>query len=368
MREKSFNISYYKILNWKTFLKFLSQLKKQTFYLYTIFLILVEVRKNFSKRKVTEEVNLIYDLYETPTTYGDLYMFLFLCRYFLSVGYKVNFFFIIDLKTNFSNTKSDKDKLEFIISDMKNLVIELLDHKNSSIFFYSWEKFIKNYNHLHKNKITLFEKRVLKRKRIFNFSFKMLNYFILNTSENNKRDILLDKEFKKHYKKNIDFDFKKNYITWGLRFNKFCAQERNNTEEELIETYKLLKKYLPDKDIVIISDVNGTNHFKKISEKYNLSLTFSKDFTNSFIEDVLLILNSDFHYQFKGGGTSSVAIFSNVNYIIFAPRTYEKLSLTNKFCFWQTKKQIFKKIRHKTRFNKYKLEFELKKMFLKNNL
>ena len=113
----------------------------------------------------------------------------------------------------------------------------------------------------------------------------------------------------------------------SLRFNKFCTQERNNSEEELIETYKLLKKYLPNKDIVIISDmIIFLNHFKKISEKYNLSLTFSKDFTKSFIEDALLILNSDCNYQFKGGATSSVAIFSNVDYIIFAPRTYEKLS------------------------------------------
>ena len=59
---------------------------------------------------------------------------------------------------------------------------------------------------------------------------------------------------------------------------------------------------------------------------------FSKDFSNDFIGDISLILNSDFYFQFRGGGISLIPIFSNVPYLLIQDFAYinlpSKLQLT----------------------------------------
>ncbi len=354
----------------------LTILKKEIFLnFYSIFLINLEIiRIKLLTNFKNNEINLVYDLSCAPFTYGDLYTFLFLGRYFIFEGFKLNFILIDDVKKNkdikyfFPQAnkdikKSDLNNINFIIKELKNISLELLNHNNSSIVFCSWEEFLKSYKCIYKDKITLFKERVFNRKSIHFFSFKMLNYLLKNTSQKKVRDIILDKNFKKDFLKKINFDFKKKFITWGLRFNKFYGNNRNNSETEFIETYKLLLKFFPGNEIIVISDNAGTEYFKKISEKNNFSLTFSKDFTKSFIEDALLILNSKFHYQIHGGASATVAVFSNVRFIIFGSPVLEKLFLRNKFSFWQMDNQVFKKIKKNTKFNKTKLEIELYKMF-----
>jgi len=78
---------------------------------------------------------------------------------------------------------------------------------------------------------------------------------------------------------------------------------------------------------------------------------------------LLILLKSNFHLQFKGGASATVAVFSNVRFIIFGEPVSEKLFLRNKFSFWQMENQVFKKIKKNTKFNKTKLEIELYKMF-----
>lgn len=331
---------------------------------YSIFLINLEIKRiKLLSNSQNKEINLVYDLSFAPFTYGDLYSFLFLGRYFIFEGYKLNFFLIDDVKKNKDIKYLDVKNLSFFVKELKNISLELLNHKNSSIIFCSWEEFLKSYKGTYKDKITLFQERVLDRKNIYCFSFKMLNYLLKNTSQKKIKNILLDKNFKKDYQKNINFDLQKKFITWGLRFNKFYGNNRNNSETEFVETYKLLLKFFPNKDIIVISDIAGTEYFKKISEKNNFSLIFSKDFTNSFLEDALLILNSKFHYQIHGGASATVAVFSNVRFIIFGTPVNEKLFLRNKFSFWQMENQVFKNIKKNTKFNKTKLEIELYKMF-----
>ena len=157
--------------------------KKNFYFFYSIILIKLEIRRNnFLKIKDNEEINLIYDLSISPLTYGDLYNFLFLCRYFLIHGYKLNYFLINDAKINSDMKRFDINNLDFFIEDLKNLSSELLDHKNSSLIFCSWEQFIRNYKKNLKNQIILFEKRIFKRKKIYHLCFKMLNFLIKNSS------------------------------------------------------------------------------------------------------------------------------------------------------------------------------------------
>lgn len=351
----------------KPFLNLFFRTKRKIDSFYSIFLIKLEIRRNnFFKKKSNKEINLIYDLSISPLTYGDTYNFLFLCRYFLINGYRVNYFLICDAEINKNIEIFDKKKLSFFYKDLENLSQNLLNHNNCSAFFCSWEQFIIKYENKLSKQITLFEKRVLKRKRIYQLSFKMLNYLLKNSSEKTKNSILLSKKFKKDYHKNINFDFKKKYITWGLRFNKRYGANRNNNEREILETYKLFEKYLPNTKIVVISDISGAKHFKKIAKKYDLSLIFAKDFSRCFLDDVIFILNSKFHFQFKGGAPGNVSWFSNTNYIIYGtPPATEKLLFTNKHHVWEKKNQVWKTIKDYTKFDRDKVEKELSNMFLK---
>ena len=130
----------------KPLVKLFFRTKKKFYFFYSIILIKLEIRRNnFLKIKKNKEINLIYDLSISPLTYGDLYNFLFLCRYFLIHGYKVNYFLIDDAKINSDIKRFDINKLDFFIEDLKNLSLELLDHKNSSLNFCSWQQFARIY-------------------------------------------------------------------------------------------------------------------------------------------------------------------------------------------------------------------------------
>lgn len=312
------------------------------------------------KRYNIKSINIIYDLSVSPLTYGDFYVFLFLCRFYITEGYKVNFFLLEEINTNNDKNLVDLNFIEFFVKNLKIISSELLDKKNCSIFSISWELFTKHHINKSDEIITLFEKRVFKRKSLYNLAFKMLDTLFKTDNKKHIKHTLLNQDFKSKGYKKIDFDFAKDYVTWGLRFNKNYGFDRNNSKEEFIETYKLIKKFFPKKDIIVICDKIGTEHFRNISVKHNLHVSFSKDYSQGFMEDALFILNSKLHLQFKGGASSMVAIFSNVKYLIFGNRNNERILFRKNLSTWQMEGQVFIPIKTQIKFNKFRLETELK--------
>ena len=134
---------------------------------------------------------------------------------------------------------------------------------------------------------------------------------------------------------------KNNYITWGVRCSIKDQYHRNLTDEEFISNYDRLLNKFPNHKIVIVSDKIGCDYFSIVARKNSLDCTFSKPFTRNFFEDGLLILNSDFFFQIRGGGISTFALMSNIPYEMSMKMIHELMWSRKKATSWQTDEQIF---------------------------
>ena len=289
------------------------------------------INKEIKSLKETEKktVVVVYDCNCSPPTLGDFFCTMMMARFFLLKKKKVKFYIVKDKvrRENWRRLKRNNYKKK--ISEFKKLAKILLSNTSSS-FTVSSVKFsyLKN-KILISNKFHIFfEKRVLERKRIYNFCTNLIFRIVINEGSNFERKFLLNKNtFSKTYKNKIDND----YITLHLRkaindknsdYSKFISQWRNIDDNQISKILVSIHNKFPKYKIYLISDKFGTNYFKKIIYKKGTltsdivkKIRFSKDFTRSFLEDGHVILNSKYYFQIWGGGPCVFTYFSKINFL-----------------------------------------------------
>ena len=115
---------------------------------------------------------------------------------------------------------------------------------------------------------------------------------------------------------------KDKYITWHIRcnyrdFNKNKYASSNIEDDEFKYLFEKIKNNFPKYKLLIISDTDGCNMAKQWSLKYGLgSVLTSKDFSNSFVGDLRLVLGSEAYIQFLSGGMAFVAMYSKKPFLI----------------------------------------------------
>tara|TARA_A100001011_G_C13886489_1_gene665150 strand:- start:57 stop:668 length:612 start_codon:yes stop_codon:yes gene_type:complete len=183
---------------------------------------------------------------------------------------------------------------------------------------------------------------ILTRKPIYFVSTYFLNSLLRNENKKFIKKFLLSKKIISNYKFKKDFKNQK-FITFSVRLYPHpYSQIRNIDTKNLIKTIKFLKRKFPEHEILIISDHNGCKEIDKINKKKKLNLKFSKKYSNSFVKDGNLILNSDFNVQYNGGGVSEFALFSDVPYLhytFFYDFGINLFPLNLKKYSWQSKDQ-----------------------------
>ena len=112
-------------------------------------------------------------------------------------------------------------------------------------------------------------------------------------------------------------------------------------ENEFISMYSQIRIKYPHHLVMIISDQVGCNHFRKLSDKHNLYTLFSKDFSQSFLGDAALILNSDCFFQLRGGGIAIIPMFSVMPYEITCPLGNEVMWSKSKVLSFQRESQLY---------------------------
>lgn len=317
-------------------------------YFYFYFIIKLEITKiNKIKDLNKYNINLIYDMSISPLTIGDAILFIMIGRFFLAKNKKINFYLILETYKNndLEYFKSNIDASNQVISTIISITKELLKDKNSNIILCDWKKFERHNARAGDNKYILFEDFVLKRKPIYKFSFNLLNFLMSNENNEIVKKTLLSNSFKHKKPNNLKFDFSKKFITYSLRYNLYYGNNRNDSDKAFLEITKILKKTFPKHSLVIISDENTKIYFNKLAQKNNMkNIYFCKSETNSFIEDCMFILNSDFHFQVNGGASSIVAMMSCTPYLIMGEPNHEFFFEGNKMTCWQNNKQHFQKI------------------------
>ena len=263
----------------------------------------------FSKNK-----NLIitYDCKVSPPTYGDFLRYLMIAKYYKIK--KRNVVFIIITGEYRGGWKRLKDK-KGIISHLKVLteIYKFVFGNTKNLKLLNWKEFDE---YRKKNNFNvLFNLETLMRKPTYFLSTFFLNKKIKKEKEEFINKFLFKK--KKIKNKNFQKDFKNfKFITFSARFYpKPYSQIRNIDYENFLKSIRIIKKRFLNYKILIISDDYGCSLLKKFSRKKKLDLKFSKNYSNTYIDDGNLILNSNLNIQYVGGGICEFAIFSKVPYL-----------------------------------------------------
>ena len=272
-------------------------------------------------------------------TYGDFLYFAYLARYFVLKGIKVKFIFLEDNNKKWKKYLPDKEIINFK-KEQIILINKIGKIEKKNIYFYTYKDLLKIRSNKYK---IIFKDKVFSNIQIFDRLLDFLNIVI--SSENKKflQKFLLNKKEFNTPKKILQI---KPYISWHLRYNKKWGNY-NNSEQEIKVIFNKLNSKFKNKKIIIISDYDGCNFAKKILKK-NKNIYYSKDVTTNFFEDMILLVNSDFYFQYKAGGIYNVALFSTVPYKVIAfPSPFNEAWNKEKFVSWQLKTQLReKKILH----------------------
>jgi hypothetical protein len=289
--------------------------------------------KSAFKKNLNEFV-VIYDNSVSPVTYGDYLYVLILARYFLMHDKIVKFYIINSGFREYENSLTESQKI-FYLNEQINLAEWVLKSKlnNIKITAISWEDFIRI---KFEKSLIIFSEFIYKRERIYSKSFNLLNKLLSCESKE-----LIDKVL--FNKSDFQYDCKippNQYILFACRYV-IPSDGRNIEDREFIYLYTILKKRFPNHDILVLSDEIGCNHFAQIANINNFKCLFSNSFTTNFIDNLQLILEGDFFFQYKGGGIATFALFSQIPYECIIKPIHEKMFNKNKFCSWQNKNQKF---------------------------
>ncbi len=317
---------------------FYRQLTKKIF----SFLIALNLFLKFKLNNKNTEMNLVYDLKDSPATYGDFFNFIILFRYFEITGYKVNVYIITDkLRKSWERLKNIDQRKKFI-NNLKKLASELKIENKTNIVNCSWDDFSRN---LEKKNIFL-SQWVKERIRIYDKTFNILQYLKFFHGQLFWKNIILQNNSKRNSYVTLHVRYTKNSSKF---YSKKVSSDRDISLNQLQKILKILsKKFIK---IIILSDENGFINLKKVKKKFK-NVIFSKELKKSFIGDIQLLLKSKKYYCFKGGGMSSVAVMTDLPLLIGWNNNVSNEFFWNskKYASWQFKNQ---KIKENVEFNEF---------------
>ena len=299
---------------------------------------------NNYKYNLNKKIWLIYDFKSSPISIGDVMHLILIARYMAFKFHEVQICFIIEeLRKEYYSEKSEYLDEKIFSNFFENLedIINLLKFDNISLTKKNWIQFknlINTKDFFKLNYIYDYDK-IINRHPNYTTYFIDLN-FLLFYDNKNIHHILFNKK-QKNFKKIKISNFKlTKFVTFHCRYT-IEGDIRNLTKKEFLYLSKFLREKFIDHDILIVSDKIGCDYFKEISSELNFKIYFSKDFTNSYVEDGYLILLSDFYFQFKGGGIHPFAEFSMIDFYIhkWAPSN-ETFHSKNKSLFFHNEYQV----------------------------
>ena len=290
--------------------------------------------------KKIKNIIFFYDCKVSPSTIGDYFFFLILVKIFILKGYNVKICLIIGeyrnswhIKNNFTGKESKnliKFKIDYLINFSyqilnKKVNIELKEFKN--LDFHQIQKKYYVYN----------MKDVQKRNPFYRENFLMINYIISKLEKNFVEKVFIKKNINIRVNKIFK---KKKFVTVLCRYNPNKPKNRNLTVNEFKNVIKFIQDKFAGYKIFVISDKIGCDFFKRISKQNSFKILFSKDYSSTILEDIQIILNSEFCLSLKGGGgMSNIVIFSEIPYLIHTIYWNDFEWNKNKFTFWQKNSQ-----------------------------
>ena len=288
-------------------------------------------------RNNAKQVTIVYDNYVSSPTYGDFLYVVLLARYFVGNGIRTNFF-ISD--GEYRRDWSTIIEASWFVDEQMKLAEALLSSSLVKIERLPWEIIQQRIYSNASNSFIPLSREVKSRKSIYNHCFNLLNYLL-----SDKEDDLLDQvlfSFEDLVQKVTVSPVQGSYVSWICRYSIIeWDRERNTTDEEFVSIYSHLRQRFPHCLIMVVSDMNGCEHFSELAHKNSMNCIFSKQFSSTFIGDGALILNSEFLFQVRGGGIVVFALFSRMPYEFSCPLVHERMWSKTKLTSFQSQSQLY---------------------------
>lgn len=287
---------------------------------------------------IKNNVLIIYDTFVSPPTFGDYLYVVMFARYFTSQGIRVNFIIVDgEYRSDWHSLNKDESKnlvkqYVYIANQLLNPKLAIVEVLTSSQLKINIQK--DNYNET----FIPFHENINNRLSIYNHISNLISYLLRDSNINNLDSFLLSyKEFEGKYTLNTP---KQPYITFGCRYSSKWGFDRNLTDEEFLKIYPTLKLLYPHHAVMVVSDTDGCNHFKKVANQHSLNCLFCKEYSDTFLGDAELILGSEYYFILKGGGISFFPIFSLIPYELVMNLINETSFSAEKLYPWSSEKQI----------------------------
>ena len=281
-------------------------------------------------RPENKTIVIVYDCFSSPPTYGDFSSTIFLSRHLSSMGFKTKIVII--------NSEYRDDWNEWITN--RETVVNTFCLLSKQLTNYKVEVVKKTFTNFmteiaeNKSLFILFKRKILRRYSVYNNSFDFNNSLHL---KNKSRDFLIKKNenFIVIHPKFQDLE----YLSFHCRYNPTSDIRRNLSISNFYKIMEVINR-ISNLPLVIITDELGRNFYKneisKIKNFAKFNIIFSKDYTNSYIEDASLAINSSGYIQFMGGGMALMPMFShNTNYLIYDKAVNEQIKYQeDTACAW----------------------------------
>jgi len=278
-----------------------------------------EIKKVFeAKKRQVKAIKVIYDYKSSAPGYGEFLNIIFLCRVLARIGFSVKLLIITgDLREDWSCYS--EDAIRELIREHLDLVNYLtLNFNVQTTILTQFDKNLFNNTNEH----VLFLNKVEKRLPWYVYSFNLINKLFKRIGYESGKDVLLNHN--DLVTKKLKKDIPKSYIALGCRHSSSWAKNRNLSEQEFLNVYKYLDSKFNNIQKMVISGGEGCDFFKDYAVKKGLNLDFSNNYAENYLECGKLVLNSQFFYQYKGGGIANFAIFSNLAYEIRCNPVHER--------------------------------------------
>ena len=283
---------------------------------------------------------VVWDQLTSPPTIGDLIEVVMFARWIASQGRNVTFVVIT------GSYREDWNPTEYVELDrVQQQIIEALSIKlNITVKRCSWQEFLKLMID-DQNCHVLFSYRVKRRKSVYSESLYLLNRLVTRSRQVSDHDWLLDShELSKTIMGKSEVLKSGKYVAWGVRYRSL-EPERNTGESEFRLLYLGLKNRSNGLPIVVVSDKEACEYFRKIARSFNLDCLFSSDYSTSFLDDAAIAIGGEVFFLIRGGGMGEVALYSSAPYeMSYAISPTRKMFSKQKMTAWQTSEQVFSKL------------------------
>lgn len=281
---------------------------------------------------------IVYDNLVSPPTYGEIISAIVVARYFIARGLEVSFV-VIDSGHRDDWSALTREQRDRFLADELAIPRELLDPDHAVVERRTWEEFHIELRTPAPDVILPFAASVLQRTPVYHHNLNLFNRLLGDAPEEVRRRSLFSRADFARFLPSRTVGAP--YVSWVCRYSASWSFSRNLSDEEFVRLHAELAHRFPDHLIMVVSDEAGCAHFAEVANREGLACVFSKQYSDSFLGDGALLLNSDFVFQLRGGGIGIIPMYSQMPYVMICPMINQLRWSSKKAFSWESENQRF---------------------------